>query len=156
MGRNPDGSWARLDQLFLFPFHFSIFTRPSRASPADSTLELAQLKPSAPVATGRSGHRVWTRSTNLLAKIWPNKRTSDTLGLKPDPNLSSYLLSCRSKLSLPLSYFSLSAAIWSRFRDWLVRILNPLRVGIKTPINRRAIVQYFLQKPRQNLATFAF
>jgi hypothetical protein len=58
-----------------------------------SLFRVAQPRPSTPAAAGRSGHRVRTRSTNPLARIRPNKRTSDPLGLKPDPNPSSYPLS---------------------------------------------------------------
>jgi hypothetical protein len=42
---------------------------------------------------GRSGDRVRTRTTNPLARIRPNKRSSDPLALKSDPNPSSYPLS---------------------------------------------------------------
>jgi hypothetical protein len=58
-----------------------------------SLFRAAQPRPSMPAAMGRSGHQERTRSTNPLARIQPTERTSDPLGLKPDPNPSSYPLS---------------------------------------------------------------
>jgi hypothetical protein len=95
---------------------------------------LAQPWPGAPAgAMDQSSRRVHTRSAN--------------------PNLSSYpLRPFAQNWVYPLSDFSLSYAIWSQFWDRLVRILNPLRVGIKTAINRWAFVCNFLEKLSQALA----
>jgi hypothetical protein len=77
------GSWAEIQPV-------------GPAWPALPTLRVAHLsqpRPSTPTAAGRSGHRVQTHSTNPLARIRPNKHSSDPLGLKPNPNPSSFPLS---------------------------------------------------------------
>jgi hypothetical protein len=94
------------------PTNFSFFAPISLFSrgAADSALEPPQSRPNAPAAVGRSGHWVWTRSTNPLARIWRNKRTFDLFGLKPDPNPSSYPLSHSFKIKFipfPISPYPL-------------------------------------------------
>jgi hypothetical protein len=67
----------------FLPFPLSMFHVAQPSEPRPNTL----------TAAGRSSHRVLIRYTKPLARIRPNKRTSDLLGLQPDPNPSSYPLS---------------------------------------------------------------
>jgi hypothetical protein len=124
--RNPILVWIQIDLKFIKDLEkkrrFSIFpslmgqnSTSLPAWPSQPALQVDQQlaaqpisRPSrGPAAVVRSGHRVRTRSTNPLARIWLNKRASDPLGFKPDPNPSSYPLSYSFKLSLSPSQFLL-------------------------------------------------
>jgi hypothetical protein len=85
--------------------------------------------PGKPASAVRTDYLVWTCSAN---SIQPDSK--DMTQIRPKSKFIP-IKTVRLNWVLPSSDFSLSASFWNRFWDRLVRISNPLHVGIKTPIN---------------------